>query len=226
MRGKSLGNIVSGKCAAGILGAFCLVAACANRLWAQSHDEALKTFTAPDGAFSFRYSNNLVHCERKKQGSGDDYYWAPGDTCAAYNPVCDDIVGQHQTSIACFAYPQNKFTNTRAFEAATFSVEVINDSATEKSCLAGPPDAERRSTTTIHGVSFRAFEVGQAAMNQGVDDDVYRTFHKGKCYQLGIDVATANAEIADPPERELTDADWHEVNGRLEQARDSFRFLK
>jgi hypothetical protein len=39
-------------------------------------------------------------------------------------------------------------------------------------------------------------------------------------------VATANAQTYDPPERELLKDDWREVRGRLEQARDSFRFLK
>jgi hypothetical protein len=63
-------------------------------------------------------------------------------------------------------------------------------------------------------------------MNQSTVGDVYRTFHKGKCYQLGVNVATANVDTDDPPQRELTDADLREVNGTLEQARKSFRFLK
>lgn len=201
--------------------------------WAQSHAEALKTFTAPDGAFSFRYSNDLIHCEHKMQGFGEDYYWTP-DICTAYEPTCDELADPFhgQTSIACFAYPKNKFTDTEAFEAATFSVEVVAEQTTAKSCLAGPNlkgprgeglDVDKLGTTRINGVSFARFELGEAGMNQGVDVKLYRTFHKRKCYQLGIDEANAAAVLFDPPAKE---ADWGEVEGMLEQARKSFRFLK
>jgi hypothetical protein len=226
MRGKALGNIVSGKCAAEILGAFCLVAACANTLWAQSDPEPLRTFTAPDAAFSFRYWDHLIRCKKIPE------VWAP-DECSAYHPTCDDLAdltGKRQTSIACFAYPKNKFTDTKAFEAATFSVEVVDEHATAKSCLAGPEaeglDVDKHGTTRIQGVSFAAFEFGEGGMNQGVDVELYRTFHNGKCYQLGINRASANATVFDPPERDLTDADEREVNGTLKQALKSFRFLK
>jgi hypothetical protein len=203
---------------------------CAATLWAQRPTHPLKKFTAPDGAFTFRYSGQLIRCELKKQGTGDGYYWDdPGEMCAAYHPVCDGSVYQDHTPIVCLAYPRNKFTNTAAFEAATFSIEVMNNAATEKDCLAMPFDqalGARQSTTTIHGVSFAVFEFGEGGMNQSVSGHVYRTFHVGKCYQLGINVATAQAQVFDPPARDLTKSDWHEVNGRLEQARDSFQFVK
>lgn len=35
--------------------------------------------------------------------------------------------------------PQRKYTNTSSFEAATFSVEIINPVATEKDCVSGRP---------------------------------------------------------------------------------------
>jgi hypothetical protein len=195
--------------------------------WAQLPDR-LETFTAPDGTFTFRYSNLLIHCQQKAQGTGDGYYWTPTDTCAAYHPVCDGEAGQDSTAVACFAYPRNKFTNTGAFDAATFSVEIVNLVVTEKGCLSGPADQifVPRRHLTIHGVSFAVFEFGEAGMNQSVSGHVYRTFHLGKCYQMGINVATASAQFFDPPERDLTKADWAEVNGRLERARDSFRFTK
>jgi hypothetical protein len=213
-----------GKCSTGLLGAFCLIA-CATTSWAQSHAEALKTFTAPGGAFSFRYSDQLIHCEQEKQKDGS-YDWNP-ETCSAYIPVCDDTASA--TSIVCFAYPRNRFTNTQAFEAATFSVEVVHDRTTAKSCLAGPEAVQRvdkHGTAIVHGVSFKVFGVGDSGTGQGTEGDVYRTFHGGKCYQLGVNVATSDVATDDPPQRELTDADLHEINGTLEQARKSFRFLK
>jgi hypothetical protein len=198
-------------------------------VWAQHPTDSLKTFTAPDGAFSLRYSSQLIQCQQKQQGTGDGYFWIPSENCAAYHPVCDGETGEDYTAIACFAYPRNKFTNTDAFEAATFSVEIIDHVANEKDCLAGPPDGSFQPSdraVTIHGVRFTVFEFGDAGMNQSVGGKMYRTFHQGKCYQLGVNVATASAQTFDPPARELTKEDWHEVQGRLEQVRDSFQFLK
>ncbi len=188
--------------------------------WAQS---LTRVFTDPDGAFSFRYPDRLIRCKKSPQG---DYVWDPAGNCSAYAPTCDDLAGNGQTSIACFAYPRNKFTDTPAFEAATFSVEVVHGCTTAKSCLTGPAEADKHGTTRIDGVPFAVFGIGDGGMNQEVDGDLYRTFHKGKCYQLGINLGTADAGTFDPPARAFTDADRHEVTGTLEQARQSFRFLK
>jgi hypothetical protein len=190
--------------------------------WAQSRTEELKTFTAPDGAFSFRYWNQLIRCEKDPRGTD---LWSPDENCNAYVPVCDGTVWQHQTHVACFGYPRNKITNTQAFEAATFSVEVVDESTTEKNCLSGPPKADKHGAAIIRGVSFKVFDVGDAGTGQSTDGDVYRTFHSGKCYQLGVNRATTTT-VFDPPARALTDADWHKVDGTLEQARKSFQFLK
>jgi hypothetical protein len=195
--------------------------------WAQPPADPLKTFTAPDGSFSFRYSSQLIQCQQKKQADGG-YSWIPAENCAAYFPVCDDEVGQESTAIACFAYPKNRFTNSEVFEAATFSVETMDRITTEKDCLSAPPDKifVGRSGVKIQGAAFAAFEFGEGGMSQSVGGQIYRTFHGGRCYQLGINEATASAQAFDPPARELTKSDWRQVEGGLEQARDSFRFLK
>jgi hypothetical protein len=180
-----------------------------------------RIFTDPDGAFSFRYSNQLIDCEQKPQQSKQ--------ACVAFAGVCDQLIGEeeNQTSKACFAYPRNKFTDSPTFASATFSVEVVDHDATKNSCLGGPPeDADKHGTAIIHGVSFAVFETGEGGMNQGTFVEVYRTFHGGKCYQLGIDTAGSADGVFDPPVKELSDSDWREINGTLEQARKSFRFLK
>ena len=195
-----------------------LLIAFAPRVEAQRNAHSLQTYTAPDGAFTFRYWSELVNCAHD-----------PGENCAAYHPVCDGAVGEDQTSIVCLAYRRNKYTDTQAFEAATFSIEVLNYGTRSEDCLATPSEEkylEPRGMKTIHGVVFAVYEFGEGGMNQGVGGRIYRAFHRGKCYQLGINVATADAQVFDPPARDLTAADWREVNGRLERARDSFRFLK
>lgn len=63
-------------------------------------------------------------------------------------------------------------------------------------------------------------------MSQARHSKGYLTLHNGKCYAMAITVVTADPQSFDPPAKELSKRDWAEVNGRLEQARDSFRFLK
>ena len=142
----------------------------------------------------------------------------------AYHPVCDELFRTpgSQTAVACFAYPRNSFTNTPVFEAATFSVEIVDHRATRKSCLTADPDVdeERSETTTINGVSFAVFRFEEGGMNQSVEGHAYRAFRNGKCYQLGINQASA---VFDPSVRE---PDWNQVKHTLEQALKSFRFLK
>jgi hypothetical protein len=202
---------------------WCLIAPLPT--WAQSET---KKFTAPDRSLSFNYWEDLIDCEHKKQRvGGRGYYWP--NECGAYHPVCDSLTDEeHQTSIACFAYPRNEFTNTKAFEAATFSVETLGSRTSERKCLAEDPGngEEITGTTTINGISFTKFEFGDAGSSQYTSVVAYRTFHKGKCYQLGVDFAIAAAWAFDPPERELSDKDKREINGRLNQALKSFRFLK
>lgn len=211
-----------------LLLSFVFFVASSSRSWGQHPADSVKTFPAPDGSFSFRYSIQLIQCQQKKQDVGDGYLWVPTENCAAYFPVCDGEVAQESTAISCFAYPRNKFTNSDAFEAATFSVETMDRITTEKDCLSGPPDQifVGQSRVKIQGAAFAAFEFGEAGMSQGVDRHIYRAFHSRKCYQLGINEATASAQTFDPPARELTKDDWRQVEGRLEQARDSFQFLK
>ncbi len=115
------------------------------------------------------------------------------------------------------------------FEAATFSVAEVKRIETFTACLAG---FERWNTTgpsesrVINKIDYRAFETGDAAMMQQLSARRYRTFHNGKCYQLNVAFALANPAVFDPPAREFSKDDWNAVSHALEQARDSFRFLK
>ena len=60
-----------------------------------------------------------------------------------------------------------------------------------------------------------------------MDEQVYLTFHNNKCYQLAIRTAWASVGAFDPGTiNEFTEADSNEVNGRLKQLLDSFKFLK
>jgi hypothetical protein len=131
----------------------------------------------------------------------------------------------------CFAYPATEFKDYPTFEAATFSVAMIETARTERQCFSELLDEAIDKPGTakfarISGVRFRVFQTFGAAMNQGVKGHLYRRYHRGSCYQLAINIETASAGVFDPGVKELSQKDWAEVNGRLEECLQSFRFLK
>jgi len=107
-------------------------------------------------------------------------------------------------------------------KAPHFSVDETNEN--ERDCL-NLSDLETKEAV-IRGAKFRAFESSDLASSQYRNARGYVAFHRGKCYRMAITVVTVNAQVFDPPIKELTKRQWAEVNHRLEQARDSFRFLK
>jgi hypothetical protein len=190
--------------------------------------DVLHTFTSPDGAFQFSYSGLLVHCMERGGQAGA---WEPSSSCAAYFPVCDEPGNQGSRTIACFAYPRNKFIDAPTFEAATFSVAETREATTEKDCIDVSPEAVEPGgkgvTETINGVTFDVFETSEAGMSQGVHEWAYISFHGHKCYQLSIRMATASSGAFEPDSiNEFTKEDDNEVQGRLQQVLHSFRFLK
>src|SRR5258708_40291054 len=99
---------------------------------------ALHTFTSPDGAFLFKYSDLLVHCIGSKNQAG---LWEPVDSCESYFPVCDDPGTQCNSTLVCFSYPSGTFEDPPTFDAATFSLAGIRESTTGMDCLIGTPDS-------------------------------------------------------------------------------------
>jgi hypothetical protein len=185
-----------------------------------SSEPGRKTFTSPDRSFRFTYPDMLIRCELKAQQTGDGYYWVQPE-CSSYHPACGDRPTPKEP-LVCIAYPRNRYSDTPALEAAVFSVSETTEN--EKDCLADLAPAGK--TREIRGVRFYVGESADAGMNQARHSMEYVTFHNGKCYAMAITDATANAQTFDPPAREMTEQDWAEVHGRLEEARDSFQFLK
>jgi hypothetical protein len=192
-------------------------------------EDALKTFLNHE--FTFQYASLLASCQKKEFETGDGYSWEP-NSCDAYFPVCDDQGSQGGTTLACIAYPKEKFQDAPTFEAAAFSVASVEGTHSEKDCLGGSPDwavdpRQIGGTVTINGAKFKAFEVGDAGMSQSLGGHVYRTFHAGKCLQLAIRWAMASEGAFDEDSiNKFTKEDADKVRSRLEQARDSFQFVK
>ena len=80
--------------------------------------------------------------------------------------------------------------------------------------------------TKINGANFTVFATDGAESMQRLVGHAYRTFHRNKCYQLEINIVLAYASVFEPPAKELPKEDWDDVNNRLKECLNSFRFLK
>lgn len=193
-----------------------------------SAQTTLRTFTSPDGIFQFKYSDVLVDCT--SVGKQENIAGASvRQSCMTQGAICDGP-GSGGTALACFTYPKEKFTDKPAFVAATFYVSEILSAESEQVCLKGSPDwyviksgAER---TTINHINFKTFEIGDNWTGHGQIGPAYRTFHNGKCYELGIQNVFSRAVYDPGTVKKFTEKDSSEVESRLRQPLNSFVFLK
>lgn len=203
--------------------------ALAATLWAQSavsehtspSKTVLHTFTSPDGTFRITYPDLLIRCERvrEKNGVSYSYFWKqPG--CSAYIPPCSNANADDQP-VLCLAYPPAKFAGNPTFGAAVLIVGESNES--EKECLSYERPLK---PITIRGVTFTGGESTDAALSHWRYSKGYAVYRNGKCYGFGITNVGTNGATFDPPAKDLTKHEWDEVNRLLEQAGDSFEFLK
>ncbi len=175
---------------------------------------APQLFISRDGTFRFNLGV-LVRCTKHSHRA-----------CDAYLSVCDNSSTTPGSTLVCFGYP-SELKHYGTHMAAAFSVSRLGRSVTRRECLDGSPDGARSGgTVAINDVKFRVFHVGDAAMSHYLKGRVYRTFHHERCYELAIRVTWTNPMVLDPPGKNLTREDWKDLNQRLDQPLDSFRFLK
>src|SRR5262249_37342441 len=121
------------------------------------------------------------------------------------------------------------FDEKPAFVAATFFVAEIKDVDTAKACLARPTGWPIRSVrdAKVDGHVSKVFSISEGWTSGGMSADIYRAFHHCKCFELGVQEASESTGGLDPGTfKEFTKKDRHEVQFRLRQALNSFRFLK
>lgn len=182
-----------------------------------------KIFTIPGGVFRLRYPDFLVKCIPRAEGSSSP------DSCQSQGAECS-APGSDGATLACFAFPRDKFRDGQQFVAATVFVAEISSAKTQKTCLSGSHDwfviGSKTKTTMIHGVRFRQFEVGDNWAGGGQSGPVYRTFHRGICYELGIQEVISRAAYDPERNKPLTPADFADMRKPLAQVIESFTFLK
>jgi hypothetical protein len=201
--------------------AFVVVCLCGLSSVMPAAQSKLGTFTSPDGIFQFKYSSVLVQCSLERTEQGLNGSWAP-EGC-----LCNDE--DSATTIACFAYPKDKFKDKPTFVGAAFFVAEVRPAITPSACLQGSPNWLVRNghIARINSVSFKHFRVSDAWTSHRQTEDVYRVFHDQKCYEVGIQQIDTSAGAYDPGAiKEFTKLDAGAVRDRLQQALDSFVFLR
>src|SRR5437763_869996 len=161
------------------------------------------SFTTPDKAFGFSYPSTFQLCTRGKI-----------EPCIqSYIPVCD------KDALVCVLYPAKHFRDT-SFGAASFEVREIfrkEEEMTPDVCVTPYPRKEngRISETpdflvsaehpveVIGGVQFLHGVSGGVASSNSIGTDLYRAFHRKRCFELEVNQTGVDPNVYDPPIKTL-----------------------
>lgn len=174
-------------------------------------------FTSTGDTFQFSYPDNFKVCTAGKM-----------KPCrlTSYTPPCNE------DAIVCVLYPEREFEGTNVGSAG-FQVREIRaqgEVMTPDVCVT-PNENEflisaRHPEEVIGGVLFVHGIVSEAAAGNSAWGDVYRTFHRQKCYELRLGESESDPKNYDPPIRTLTQAQHKDVTDSLSRILHSFKFLK
>jgi len=206
-----------------ILVAAILVLGISSPLLAQT---TTQVFTTPKGAFQFNYDSPLVRCARVPTSAEGGNEWIPFPSCQ--NGVCEDQALPSASTAACVAYPHDEFSKKVAFGAAAFFVAEVESGSTAPVCLQADPawQTESSANSTLADEPSAQFRTVDHWMMHARDSVIYRVFHQGKCYEIGIQRVQVNTTAYDPGTfEEFTARDDARVEHRLGQVLRSFRFL-
>jgi hypothetical protein len=135
-----------------------------------------------------------------------------------------------QSAVACVVYPRGRYAGTN-FLGASFEERVIDNATTKSACLAPSihaaiPNFHVARGRTVNGVRFLHGTSVDDAASLYINTDFYRAFHRGRCYELSINLATNSFGSFDPGTvREFTSKDDQRVRTELATILDSFRFV-
>jgi hypothetical protein len=114
------------------------------------------------------------------------------------------------------------------FAGSAFFVARIEGETTKTDCLKGSSQWLVSSTRKlrVNKTSFARFEIGDAWAGGAQTDYVYRTFHRGVCYELGITGTERHDGLDSDTTQEFTREDQEEVDRTLDEPLRSFRFSR
>ena len=179
------------------------------------------TFTAPDRAFWFSYPSDFQICKAGKI--------AP---CRqSFIPACED------DALVCVIYPAKRLEDTN-IGAVSFQVrEIHREEAMMTPDICATPYPVPESTPypdflvsaehpveMIDGFQFLHGVTGDAATSHRLGVDLYRGFHKERCFELRVRTSATSTADTDPPLKTLTPAQQKQLDQSMSQILHSFRF--
>ena len=173
-----------------------------------------------DRAFSFEYPNSLIKCEKDPK---QENLWIPTRSCGGYVPLCADASLDQDATVACIAYPAETLNGTN-FQAAAFSVSQLHVTTADECLQVTEPHPATSRKEKVNGETFDVFDVGGVALGNVSDADAYRSFHQGRCYELGVRVAFSNIANFDPGT--VKEFNVNPVDRALRSVLNTFKFLK
>jgi hypothetical protein len=181
------------------------------------------TFTAPDGAFRFSYPSDFQVCTQGRI-----------QPCIqSFIPVCE------QDALVCLVYPAEELKDT-SFSAASFQVREIFDNAEQMTAdiCATPKPRDHGSVTQypeflisaehpvemIGGRQFLHAVKDGVATGHSIAIDLYRTFHRQRCFELSVSTTGTDPNISDPPMKTLSPAQRRKLDQMMSRILHSFSF--
>ncbi|MEO8725563.1 MAG: hypothetical protein ABI383_05520 [Acidobacteriaceae bacterium] len=172
--------------------------------------QATRTYTSPDGAYSFSLPGNFPVFTNPTRFEPNSYL-----------AVCP------QNAQVCVSYRKARLRKTN-FNAAAFSVTVLSPGSSEETCNASPQrNVPPQPDVRIGGVAFHHFTTGDAAMSHSLTSQIYRSFRGGRCYQLQTSIMKTSFGVYPPgTKQEFTATAERAVEKRLGNVVRSFRFQR
>jgi len=179
------------------------------------------TFTASDRAFWFSYPTDFQICKAGKI--------AP--CMQSFIPACED------DALVCVIYPAKRFEGTN-IGAVSFQVrEIHREEAMMTPDICATPYPVPDSTPypdflvsaehpveMIDGLQFLHGVTGDAATSHSLGVDLYRRFHKQRCFELRVSTSATSPADTDPPMKTLTPVQQKQLDLSMSQILHSFRF--
>ena len=179
------------------------------------------TFTASDRAFWFSYPSDFQFCKAVQI--------AP---CRqSFIPACED------DALVCVMYPTKRFgdTNIGAVSFQVREIHIEDEMMTPDICATPRPTQDstpypdflvsaEHPVEMIDGFQFLHGVTGDAATSHSLGVDLYRRFHKQRCFELRVSTSATSPAVTDPPIKTLSPAQQKQLDQSMSQILHSFRF--
>jgi len=185
-----------------------------------AHESAM--FIAPDGTFRFSYPRSFQVCTKGNI-----------QPCVtSMIPACDS------DALVCVAYPVEQFGEA-TLAAAAFQVREIftsGEQMTADICATPYPQdhgsspdfliSSKNPVEVIGGVQFIHGARDGVATGSSIDTELYRAFHKHKCFELSVSQTGTNPTLSDPPTKTLMPAQQKKLKLTFSHILHSFQFTR